>query len=131
MNADITFHYPPELMSLLIDVIPLLNRDKKDVFLFFRGAGVLYALMKQPYDQWQQDKVSIGKHEIVRRVLTKLNERGEAALRERREVLKRVVEFDSYSACWPTDILKARGLVAEVQKIVNIKDSFHADGQGA
>ena len=32
---DITFHYPPELMNLLIDVIPLLNRSKQDVFLFF------------------------------------------------------------------------------------------------
>jgi len=38
--ADITFHYPPELFSLLVDVIPLLNRSKPDVLTFFRGAGV-------------------------------------------------------------------------------------------
>ena len=44
MNMDITFHYPPELMNLLIDVIPLLNRSKQDVFLFFRGAGVSESL---------------------------------------------------------------------------------------
>jgi hypothetical protein len=29
MTVDITFHCPPKLMSLLIDVIPLLNRSKK------------------------------------------------------------------------------------------------------
>ena len=37
---DITFPYPPDLFNLLVDTIPLLNRSKKDVLLFFRGAGV-------------------------------------------------------------------------------------------
>lgn len=124
MNIDLSFHYPAELMNLLVDTIPLLNRGKKDVFLFFRGAGVADSLMQAPHTQWKNNKDSIGKHEIVRQVLTKLNERGEACLRERREVVKRVVEFESYSACWPADELKARGLVAEIQKVVNVKDSF-------
>jgi len=124
MNTDITFHYPPELMSLLIDTIPRLNRSKRDVFLFFRGAGVSSDLMGQPYEQWQHDKDSINKFEIVRGVLSTLNERGEACLRERREVLKRVVEFESFSACWDGDRLKAKGLVAEIQDTVNVKDSF-------
>jgi restriction system protein len=39
MTADISFHYPPELFNLLVDAIPLLNRSKKDVLQFFRGAG--------------------------------------------------------------------------------------------
>lgn len=124
MNIDLSFHYPAELMNLLVDTIPLLNRGKKDVFLFFRGAGVANSLMQAPHTQWRSNKDSIGKHEIVRQVLTKLNERGEACLRERREIVKRVVEFESYSACWPADELKARGLVAEIQKVVNVKDSF-------
>jgi hypothetical protein len=38
MTADITFHFPPELFSLLVDTVPLLNRSKKDVLTFFRGA---------------------------------------------------------------------------------------------
>lgn len=124
MSVDITFHYPPELMNLLIDTIPLLNRSKNDVFLFFRGAGVSNQLVQQPYQQWQRDKNSINKYEIVREVLSKLNEKGEVCLRERREVLKRVVEFESFSSCWPADHLKALGLVAEIQKVVNVKDSF-------
>ena len=39
-SPDITFHYPPDLFNLLVDTIPLLNRSKRDVLLFFRGAGV-------------------------------------------------------------------------------------------
>jgi len=34
-SADITFHYPPELFNLLVDVVPLLNRSKQDVLVFF------------------------------------------------------------------------------------------------
>lgn len=121
---DITWHYPPELMNLLIDTIPLLNRGKKDVFLFFQGAGVADTIMEQQYTQWRQDSASINKFEIVRQVLTKLNEKGESGLRERREILKRVVEFESFSSCWPKDQLKAKGLVSEIQRVVNVKDSF-------
>jgi hypothetical protein len=53
-----------------------------------------------------------------------LNERGEPALRERREIVKRVVEFDDFSSCWESDRLKAQGLVAQIQKLVDVKDSF-------
>lgn len=124
MNIDITFHYPPELMSLLIDTIPLLNRSKNDVFLFFKGAGVSHADMYVPHQQWKNDHDSINKYEIVRQVLTKINEQGETRLRERREILKRVVEFENFSACWERDQLKAKGLVAEIRDVVNVKDSF-------
>jgi hypothetical protein len=35
-----TYRYPPELFSLLVDTIPLLCRSKRDLLLFFRGAGM-------------------------------------------------------------------------------------------
>jgi hypothetical protein len=124
MNIDITFHYPPELMNLLIDVIPLLNRSKSDVFLFFKGAGVSETLMSLPRQQWKQNHSGITKYEIVRQVLTKLNEKGEVCLRQRREVLKRVVEFEKFSVCWEADKLKAKGLISEIRDVVNVKDSF-------
>lgn len=111
-------------MNLLIQTIPLLNKGKEDVFLFFRGAGVTGQLVREPYTQWSGNRGSINKFDITRQVLTKLNDRGESCLRERREVLKRVLEFETYSMCWADDQLKARGLVAEIQKLVNIKDSF-------
>jgi restriction endonuclease Mrr len=57
-------------------------------------------------------------------VVRRLNEAGEPALTQRREVLKRVAQFDEYSSCWEGDRLKAQGLVTQIQKLINVKDSF-------
>jgi restriction system protein len=121
---DDTFHYPPDLMGLLIDAIPCLCKAKKDVLLFFRGAGVGDPLTQDLGQRLLTDREGIGKHEMVRTVLTRLNERGEATLKQRREVLKRVVEFEDFSACWPNDQLKAKALVGDIRKLINVKDSF-------
>ena len=124
MEIDIIFQYPPELMNLLIETIPCLCKSKPDVLLFFQGAGVGSTFTDDLRKQVTTDRDSIRKHEIVRTVLTRLNARGEASLRERREILKRVTEFEDYSTCWPKDQLKAKGLVAEIRRVVNVKDSF-------
>jgi restriction system protein len=121
---DIIFHYPPELFGLLVESIPALIRGKKDVILFFRGAGVKPSVIRDLEERLYEDKDSLGKHEIARTMLTRLNENGEASLRERREVLKRITEWEDFSTCWPNDRLKAQGLVAQIQKVVNVKDSF-------
>jgi hypothetical protein len=118
------FHFPPELLQLLIDTIPRLCRGKKDVVLFFRGAGSPDEFLKPWNRKLEENPDSVGKFEIARDVLTKLNEAGDAALRARREVIKRVSEFEDFSTCWPSDVLKAKGLVAEVRRVVNVKDSF-------
>ncbi len=67
---DIIFHYPPELLSLLIDTIPLLCRSKKDVLLFFKGAGVSSGLTEDLEARIKRDPRSITKYEITRVVLT-------------------------------------------------------------
>lgn len=121
---EITYHYPPELINLLIDVIPLLSRSKKDVLLFFKGAGVEHTLFYDLEQKVLKDRESISKFEISRTILSRLNDRGEATLRERREVLKRISEFEDFSSCWPNDQLKAKGLVSEIRRVINVKDSF-------
>ncbi|WP_312114337.1 restriction endonuclease [Brevibacillus reuszeri] len=121
---NIIYHYPPEVFNLLVDTIPLLFRSKNDVILFFRGAGVPSSFINDVETKVRVNRDSISKYEIVRIILTRINEAGEKTLRERREVLKRVVEFESFSSCWPNDQLKAKGLVTEIQKVVNVKDSF-------
>lgn len=121
---DITYHYPPELFNLLIDTIPRLCRSKRNLLLFYRGAGVRRIDLADLENQVERDRDSINKFQITRTVLQKLNERGEPALSERRELLRRVVEFEDFSACWPSDELEAKGLVAEIRRIVNVKDSF-------
>lgn len=123
-SADITFHYPPELFNLLVDTVPLLNRSKRDVLLFFRGAGVTEPMMADLFSRLNSAPNEINKYEIVRTVLERLNAKGEASLRERREVLKRLVGFTNFDTCWPNDQLKAKGLVASIREVVNEKDAF-------
>jgi len=121
---DESFHYPAELTNLLVDTIPLLCRSKDDVVLFFRGAGVPDADLADMQRRVLTDRSGINKYEIARTVVQRINEKGDRYLRPRREVVKRVVEFEDFSSCWPSDQLKAKGLVGEVRRVVNVKDSF-------
>ena len=70
------------------------------------------------------DAGSISKYSIARTVLTRINDGGDLLLRPRREVIKQVTEFEDFGQCWPDDQLKAKGLVSDVRKYVNVKDSF-------
>lgn len=123
-ELDISYQYPPELLELLCDVVPALFRSKQGVIDFFVGAGVPKKLLDDWKIKLQQDKDSVKKHEIARSVLCRLNDAGEPALAFRREVIKRVSEFDDFSSCWDNDRYKAQGLVVQIQKLVNVKDSF-------
>lgn len=118
------FHYPPEVFNLLVDTLPLLCRSKKNVLLFLQGAGVDAADLAEATAIVRTDPSSISKFEIVRNVLTKVNARGDNGLRARREILKRVTEFESFESCWENDQYKAKGLVASIREAVNKKDSF-------
>lgn len=121
---DISFHYPPELLQLLIDAIPKLCKSKRDLLVFFQGAGVSRTTL-QPFEQLlQTNTTSFNKYPVAREILTKLNEQGENSLRARRELLKRVTEFEDFSVCWDNDRAAARGLVAQIRDLINVKDSF-------
>ncbi len=126
VSADITYHFPPELFNLLVDVIPLLNRSEArcPVSVFCAGAGVPEAMNADLGVRLRDAPRDINKYEIVRTVLERLNAKGESTLRERREVLRRVVEFATYDTCWPDDQLKAKGLVASIREVVSQKDAF-------
>ncbi len=121
---DIVFHYPPELISLLIDTIPRLCRSYEDTLGFFQGAGVEFAITADLWVLLKNDRKSLNKFKIARTVLTRLNEQGEVTLRERREIVKRVVEWEDFSTCWENNRLEAQGLVSQIRSVVNVKDSF-------
>lgn len=118
------FHYPPEVFNLLVDAIPLLCRSKKDVVIFFQGAGVAQDDLADVARTVLADPGSLNKYDIARNVLTRVNARGDSGLGARREIIKRIVEFEEFSTCWPNDQFKAKGVVADLRKIVNVKDSF-------
>lgn len=121
---DERFHFPPDVFNLLVDTIPLLCKGKDDVLLFLRGAGVPQEDLATMTAQVRADRNSVSKFAIVRDVLEKLNKRGDSALAARREVIKRVVEFEEFSMCWESDVYKAKAKVGDLKHIVNVKDSF-------
>ncbi|QDP71540.1 restriction endonuclease [Legionella israelensis] len=118
------FHYPPEVFELLVKTIPLLSKSKKGVILFMQGAGVAGSDLSEVTKIVHNNPDIINKYEITRNVLTKVNARGDNGLRARREIIKRVVEFQDFSLCWPSDQYPAKGLVASLREIINVKDSF-------
>src|SRR5258707_520468 len=123
-SLDISYHYPPELLELLVNTIPVLGRAKEFPIEFFRGAGVSEAFLADWRERLRTERQNVNKFQITRSVLTRLSEGHDRTLAQRREVLKRVVEFEDFTACWENERLKAEGLVAKVRTLVNVKDSF-------
>jgi len=117
------YHYPPELFDLMVECIPRLNRSKRGLIDFFRGAGVQESILSELWNIFNATNPT--KFEMTRFVLNKLNGiNNDNYLRQRREVLKRVYEFESFEQCWDNDRLAAKGLVSEIQKVVGKKDAF-------
>lgn len=106
------------------DVVPVLVRSKPAVIDFFVGAGVPNKHLGDWKLKVDQDKNSVNKYQIARSVLCRLNDADEPTLTVRREIIKHVSEFEDFSSCWDNDRLKAQALVGQIQKLVNVKDSF-------
>ena len=123
-SIDHVHHYPPELLSQLTDAISTLVKSKNDVVTFFRGAGVPLKFLAPWTARIAADRASVYKTAIAKDVLCKLNDLGDAGIVPRREVIKRVVQWDDFSTAYDDKRLIAQGLVASVQKLVNVKDSF-------
>lgn len=118
------YHYPTELFELLVETIPKLCRSKQSVIDFFKSSGIQMTLISDLIDRVNFNRDAIYKHEIVREVLNRINQQTDQYLRQRREILKRVVEIEDFSACWPEDQNAAYGLVAKIRVLINVKDSF-------
>src|SRR6185503_16979073 len=76
MNVDLRYHFPPDLLTLLIDTIPRLNKSKADILMFFRGAAVPDELMADLAKRVKHDRDNIDKYEIARTVLRRLSDKG-------------------------------------------------------
>ena len=118
------YHYPPDIMNLLIDTIPRLNKSKKDVILFFKGVGVPDSIVRPLASIVDINKESINKYQIAREILEGINEENDKYLRQRREILKRVCQFDTFDVCFDNDRDKAKANVAEISKLVHMKDTL-------
>jgi len=123
-NVGHVHHYPPELLNLLTDAISNLVKSKNDVVTFFDGAGVPRRFLAAWTVKIASDRTNVYKTAIAKDVLCKLNDLGDDGIAPRREVVKRVVQWDDFSTAYDDKRLIAQGLVASIQKLVNVKDSF-------
>ena len=119
------FRYPPDLFELLVETIPRLVRAKTGAVLFLRGAGVAEDDLAEVVQTVRTNAASINKFQIVRNVLAKVNARGDSGLRPRREIIKRITEFENFETCWPEDQLKAKGLVVSIREAATPKMRSH------
>jgi restriction system protein len=115
---NILFHFPPELLNLLIDTLLKLCKSKQDLLLFFQGATTSEKLLEPYRILLRKNKVNFNQYHVTCELLTKLNELGNGNLRERREILKRGTEFNDFSVCWRFDQAHERGLVAQIRELV-------------
>jgi hypothetical protein len=119
------YHFPPDLMELTIRAISVLLRGKQGVIDFFRGCGVPSEHLEPHQVALRTDKDAVKKAAIARDVLTALNERNDTAhLGARRQVLKRIVEWEDYDTAWPQERDAARGVVAAVRERIEKSDAF-------
>lgn len=118
------WHYPPELIELVVTAMSLLNKGKQGELDFFRGAGVPAKFLADLDVQVATDRTAISKAQIARQVLVRLNDAGDSMLGPRREVLNRIVRTESFEQCWPDDRLPAKGVVAEIRDVVKRYDAF-------
>ena len=123
---QVIHHYPPEVLELLVNTIPRLFRSKDAVLDFFVGAGTPEGVLCDLRAELASDRAGTKKAYLARSVLVRLNEDRDSnvLLRARREVVKRVVEFEDFSSCWPDDERDAKYYVAEIRRVVNVKDAF-------
>jgi hypothetical protein len=123
-RVDEAWHFPPELLELLVGAIARLNRSKAQVVDYFRGAGVPRKHLDDVAARVASNPGAISKYEIARTVLVRLNDGGDGLIGPRREVLNQVVKTESFESCWPDDRYAAMGLVAEIRTVVDKRDSF-------
>lgn len=124
MATEVPFHFPPELFELLVDTVPYLGKSKQGVLDFFRNVGTPGGLLVDLQAQVRQDRQSIARTSISRQVLTALNQGGDTYLAVRRQLIKRVVEFEDFSVCWREEADKAQLNVERIRRLVKVKDTF-------
>jgi restriction system protein len=122
------YQWSPDLLEEVISTVPRLVKGKPALLSFFRGAAVPEQTIRPIETRYLADQNGTKKAEIARAVLTALNALGDGAdaLRARREVLKRITEYEDFSVCWPNDQREAELGVRRIRDLIGRKDSFTA-----
>jgi hypothetical protein len=96
---DAAYHFPPDVLSPLLEAIPLLCRSKLELVYSSAAPACQTASSASRRPRCAPTGDSVRKREIVRDVIRRLTE-ADSRICERCEIARRVVEFDDLSTCW-------------------------------
>jgi len=123
MAAD-PYHYPPDLVAILVDTIPLLRKSKTDTVGSSAAVAWTSATWRTCSSAWTRiatPSTSTRSRARPSRVSTR------RATRDCGAAAKSFAGSSSgknFSTCWQGDAFRAQSLVAKVRQLVNGKDSF-------
>jgi len=116
-------HWPSDIFELVVDTIPRLVKSKDSVIQFFESCGVPRVHLTEVKQRLAQNRDRITKYQMVRMVVGKLNDLGDVELRSRRDVLRRVVEWEDFAGSYANDREKAELNVHRLRKLTGTKDA--------
>jgi hypothetical protein len=130
---DRSYHYPPEVLELLVDTIPRLIKSKAALLDFFEQTGAPKELIAQWRTKLHQDRTSLSKFHLARGLLRGLNALGDEARPIRHQVLCRLARHADFSTAWEDDRRRAQELVARIRELAGETDAgtWHAACQEA
>lgn len=85
--------------------------------------GVPKAQLQPYYILLGSNRSQFKKYDVTREILAFLNQQSERMLGVRRKLLQRIIKFDSFETCYPNDKDRAKANVADIQKLVKMKDT--------
>jgi len=120
---DRSYHYPPDVLELLVDTIPRLIKSKAGLLDFFEQAGTPEELLAEWRTKLCRDRMSVSKYHLARGVLRGLNALGDEARPVRHQVLSRLARHADFSAGWEDDRGRAEELVARIRELAGETDA--------
>jgi hypothetical protein len=120
---DRSYHYPHELLELLVDTIPRLIKSKAGLLEFFEETGAPKELIAEWRTRLREDRASVSKYHLARGLLRGLNALGDEARPVRHQVLRRLARHADFSAGWEDDRGRAEELVARIRELAGVTDA--------
>jgi len=120
---DRSYHYPPDVLELLVDTIPRLIKSKAGLLEFFEQAGTPEELIAEWRTKLHKDRMSVSKYHLARGLLRGLNALGDEARPVRHQVLSRLARYADFSAGWEDDRGRAEELVSRIRELAGVTDA--------
>ena len=122
---DRSYHYPLEVLELLVATIPRLIKTRAGILEFFAEAGSPKELIAEWRAKLHQGRMGVSsKYHLVRGFLRDLNTLGDDGQAVREEVLCRLARHADFSTGWEDDRQRAEELVTRIRELVGGTDAM-------